>query len=176
MYGDTLAAKMPYMQTPIIQWLESYLTKDMRVFEWGAGGSTLFISKRVKSLVSIEYGKRWYVKILWHVIKNGLFNCRLKLVLPDTVPDENYRSQGKYGHLTFKNFASAIDNYPDDSFDLIVVDGRARAQCLQHAKNKVKRGGYILLDDADRAEYQSVINAFGFKVSLIERGAFMQRV
>lgn len=163
---DTLSSKTPYMPELVIDWLESNLNKKMRVFEWGSGGSTLFIANRVKSIVSIEYGKRWYVKLVWHLFKNRILNCHIKLVLPDKISQEEYRSSDKYGHLTFKKFVEAIDSYPDDYFDLIIIDGRVRLKCLEHAKTKVKHGGYILFDDADR---------YGLKTH-IDRAALFQKL
>ncbi len=38
-------------------WLESYLKPDMTVFEYGSGNSTIFLSSRVKRLVSVEHDK-----------------------------------------------------------------------------------------------------------------------
>ena len=41
--------------------------------------------------------------------------------------------------------------YPDDTFDVVVVDGRERVRCFQHSVAKVKPGGLLILDDVDRA-------------------------
>jgi len=175
-------ARVPYMPQEMIDWLGSHLTKDMRVFEWGSGGSTLFIAPRVKSIITIESSKRWYIKVLLSVIFNLVFNCRLKLILPEPASrqskqTEPYRSSGKYGHLTYKKYVEAIDSYPDVYFDLIIVDGRCRTQCLLHARTKVKRGGSILLDDADRPHYVDSINALtDFTKHPINRGLILKRL
>ena len=36
---------------------------------------------------------------------------------------------------------------------MILVDGRARISCLKRAQSRVKPGGYIMLDDAERKYY-----------------------
>lgn len=38
------------------------------------------------------------------------------------------------------------------------VDGRARNLCILHAAHKVRLGGYLMLDNSDRLEYQSGID------------------
>ena len=40
--------------------------------------------------------------------------------------------------------------FPDESFDLVIVDGYARPSCVLHAIPKIRRGGHLLLDDSDR--------------------------
>jgi hypothetical protein len=55
--------------------------------------------------------------------------------------------------LSFENYCQAIDRYPADAFDLVVVDGRARPSCVFHARSRVRPGGYLMVDDAERPEY-----------------------
>lgn len=47
----------------------------------------------------------------------------------------------------------SIDAFPDRSFDLIFVDGRARSSCIFHARNKVKPGRFLMLDNSERNYY-----------------------
>lgn len=62
-----------------------------------------------------------------------------------------------YPGMTFYSYASKIDHYDDNSFDLVMVDGRARNACLWHARRKVKPGGYLVLDNAEREGYSAAI-------------------
>jgi len=53
----------------------------------------------------------------------------------------------------------------DESYDLISIDGRLRNESLKIASYKVKRGGFILLDNSDRNEYKQgieFINSLGW--------------
>ena len=54
------------------------------------------------------------------------------------------------------SYATFIDSFPDHSFDLIVIDGRARAACIQHAIRKVKKGGYLLIDNSERYDLSKI--------------------
>ena len=65
-----------------------------------------------------------------------------------------YQSGGEqYRGVDFKDYVSQIDACDGASFDLVVVDGRARPSCIMHSAGKVKVGGILLLDDADRPYY-----------------------
>jgi len=54
--------RIPWISYPAIKMLEKILKPEMRVFEWGVGGSTLFFSARVRQLVSIEHDLQWAEK------------------------------------------------------------------------------------------------------------------
>lgn len=141
-----------------ISWLTSYLRPDMRVFEWGSGGSTLFIANRVKSIVSVEHDSDWYNQVNEKIHDVGFDNIQYELVLPEKSEqcDIFYVSSDErfLGH-SFLDYAQAIDAYMVNSFDLVVVDGRARPGCIKHAIPRVKPGGYLLLDNSDRIEYST---------------------
>ena len=70
----------------------------------------------------------------------------------DDLVDYSSKS-GQFGGKNFEDYVKIIDIYPNENFDLIIVDGRSRVSCLKHAQDKVKVGGFILLDDTDREEY-----------------------
>jgi hypothetical protein len=140
------------------KWLESYLKPDMSVFEYGSGGSTLFFAKRVKSVVSVEHDSSWYDRISMEMEKQKISNCRLVLREPEkgAQPGQPYTStrKGNEGY-SFERYVNAIGEYPDASFDFVLVDGRARMSCISNAVRKVKIGGYLMLDDSQRPNYAS---------------------
>ncbi|MBI5865098.1 MAG: hypothetical protein HZB38_11445 [Planctomycetes bacterium] len=66
-------------------------------------------------------------------------------------------SDPRYPGRTFEAYVRAIDQHPDATFDVILVDGRARPACIQHAIPKLKPSGWLVLDNADREHYQAAI-------------------
>ena len=142
---------IPWIPFEATERLDKILTKEMTVFEWGSGGSTLFFTKRVKKIISIEHNPEWYHRILELLKSSNILNCEYFLIeLGPASPDipEEYRLAGrkKLG-LDTREYVQMIDKYPDEYFNLVVVDGRQRPTCLNHALPKVRRGGYLLLDD-----------------------------
>lgn len=154
-YQDSL----PWMSFKVIRWLDQYLKPEMDVFEYGSGGSTPFIARRVRRLVSVEHDRRWYDLVARTLREQELWNCDLTFVPPARNPPV---ASIPYGPTSFTSFAlwtrgysfeayaRSIEEYPDRSFDLVLVDGYSRPSAVNCALPKVRRGGYLLLDDSDR--------------------------
>lgn len=171
---EPLADASPWVTFDCQAWLERWLAPTMRVFEWGSGGSTLFLACRVRELVTIEHDERWASRVRERLDADAQARAhcdhrvvparrdaeRTRAAHPAGAPHGtlDYRSSDEAwaGHV-FDDYARAIDGYADESFDLVIVDGRARNACVAHALPKVLRGGFLLLDNAERVEYQPSI-------------------
>jgi len=117
----------PWICPEAIKWLKSNLTPDMKVFEFGSGGSTLFFAKRVKELISIEHDPVYFIRI-------RKFFSKLNFI-----PE-------------LKEYSESISKYPDKYFDLVFVDGMVRNDCIKNAIPKVK--GYLILDNSEIEAWQ----------------------
>jgi hypothetical protein len=163
---NPLTDKMPWIALSAITFLEHILNKDMVVYEYGSGGSTLFFASRVKEVVSVEHDKAWHSEVLKQINNNNLTNCRVRLIEPILLPlshepniaDPNdYASEDeRYRGMSFLKYASSIDDFPDEHFDVILIDGRARPSCFKHSEQKLKRGGFLILDNAERPYYHFI--------------------
>lgn len=161
---SALVDQIPWMPFKAQAWLESYLTRDMRVFEYGSGGSTLFLSQRVGSLVSVEHDRAWHSLVSGELTRLGMKNCEYVLMESEIAYDGNTPAYGpnsftstKFPELSFEAYVRTIDGYADDGFDLVIVDGRARASCVASALSKVRPGGYLMLDDTYRGRYEEAM-------------------
>ena len=151
-----LDEELPWITFRAIDWLSSYLTPDMTVFEYGAGGSTLYLAQRVQSVVSVEHDEGFHQYVTNHIAKNGIRNCELMLRKPVPNLDGNTEfvsHQSKYQDLCFGSYVKAIDPFPEGCFDLVMVDGRARMACIKRAISKIKPGGALVLDNSNRPSY-----------------------
>jgi hypothetical protein len=147
---------LPWITYEAQRALERILTPEMRVFEYGTGGSTLFLAPRVAELVSVEHDPDWHAKVQARVGNRS----ELMLVPPTDEAPGDYASTDKRDQgRSFRAYAETIDRFPDGYFDLLLIDGRARSSCFRHGRAKVRAGGWILLDNSDRPEYASVISA-----------------
>lgn len=165
-YGHSaVSEKFPWINFRAVNWLEAYLKPDMNVFEYGSGGSTIFIAKRAGKIVSVEHSREWYLRIKGLLAAEGVVNCELLLREPEIIPSgqdipygkDSYTSTALPG-LSFEKYVKSIDDYPEGSFDLVFIDGRARASCIRHALKKVRSGGYIMLDDSLRSIYDDALS------------------
>lgn len=157
-----MADAQPWISFAATDLIAAYLRKEMRVFEFGGGGSTLFFTQRVAEVITAEHDPEWFPAIEKGVRDHGLNNwkgiaCPAEEGGDATAsiadPDAYISDDASYKGKQFRSYASSIDAYADGYFDLVIVDGRARPSCLKHALPKVKSGGLLVLDNSDRAYY-----------------------
>jgi hypothetical protein len=156
----------PWITFAARDFLDSYLSSSMRVFEYGSGGSSIFFSQRVAFGISIEHNSEWCHLVQNRLAQLGISNWRVKNVGPDSDPpreDGNLlnpasyaTSESGYRHLSFRSYAAAVDEEPDDSLDVVMLDGRARPSCFMHCRAKVRAGGLLVLDNSERPHYEYV--------------------
>lgn len=129
-----------------------------RVFEWGSGASTLWLAKRAKSVVAVEHDPNWAER----VGEASPPNARVRLVKSAIAqsPGQSVVSSSKPGYRgeDFSDYVSAIEA-EDESFDLIVIDGRARESCMNRALDFLAVGGIVVFDNVDRLRYKRAIVA-----------------
>jgi hypothetical protein len=130
-----------------------------KVFEWGSGASTIWLANRADQVVSIEHDQEWAVKMHALLVARGIDNTKIIHVpAPQTASPVVRSNKAGYELLDFANYVDAIDGF--EQFDLIVIDGRARLDCLKKAKLHLKEGGMILLDNSNRKRYQVLDDQF----------------
>lgn len=157
--------QIPWIVFRAKKFLDDYLKKDMKVFEWGSGGSTIYFCKKVNNVFAIEHDETWYNEVKEVISKENINNCEYYLIkpiknqlltaMPYNALLNNSKTFDRYKSYSFKKYVRKIDEYPDRYFDFIFVDGRARAGCIKHAINKVKKGGILMLDNSERIDYKS---------------------
>jgi hypothetical protein len=153
-----LADAVPMMTFDAIAWLSAYLRPEMHVFEYGSGGSTVFFTSRVDRLVSIEHDPEWYSRTKDRIGTVTLDRLTYVLQPPEPGSEGGFGStDDRYDGMNFAAYVRTIDDYPDAGFDLVSVDGRARSACLTRAVQKVRPGGFVLLDNSDREEYSTAM-------------------
>jgi len=148
---------VPWLNYKALRWLESYLKPDMNVFEYGSGKSTIYFSKKVKSVVSIEHNKIFYQIWKERIEKEGLKNINYVLIEPEKGVKNSELFSSKFSKefedLSFEKYVKYIEKFPDKYFDFILIDGRARCGCLKYAIKKLKDNGVIMLDNSERSRY-----------------------
>ena len=134
-----------------------------RVFEWGSGGSSLFFARRAAEVVAVENDGDWAEKVRVACAERQLSHVTVAFHGADVTtpppsfepgdPNQYFSGSALHNGHTFRSYAEHITPFPDAHFDLIVVDGRARPACLRLALPKLKPGGLLVLDNAERPWY-----------------------
>lgn len=142
------------------QKIYDFLEKDgasKTVFEWGAGASTLILADKSESVVSVEYDNDFYHHMLGLPMPESV-----SLIHEPGMPSENPKiksSKKGHEHLDFYGYVNSRNKF-DAKFDLIVIDGRAREECLPLALEKLAEDGLIVFDDMFRARYAKAVNSW----------------
>jgi hypothetical protein len=139
-----------------------------RVFEYGSGASTVWLARRAAQVHSVEHDASFHAFLSARLADQPGVSLRLVEAEPSAAPAVPSHRRGHDG-LDFSAYVAAIDDVPGE-FDLIVVDGRARVASARRALPRLAAGGVLLLDNANRAEYASVVRDPTLDVTVL-RGA-----
>jgi hypothetical protein len=135
---------IPWFTYSAIDFLIERMNENLRILEFGSGNSTLFFAERTKMVFSIEHDESWYQKIL--------------LKKPQNV------KMYKTSSLSINDYILPLGEKTE--FDLIIVDGLFRNQCINNSLNFLSESGVIVLDDSERTDYTEGIKFLktnGFK-------------
>ena len=159
--GYLLNKPMPWLVFDAISFLQTRIPPQASVFEYGSGGSTLYWLSRGCTCVSVEHDEAWSQILSARLgSKKGI---EYRYIPPepgqlcpaaDPADPNCYQSSlAPFLDFNFKRYVTAIDTYPEACFDIVSIDGRARASCVMHGAKHVKVGGLLILDNSDREHY-----------------------
>lgn len=124
---DADGRPIPWYTYPTIEFLDQHDFSQASVFEYGSGNSTLYWAGRARRVVSVEHDGEWHARVKGLVAAHSHVDVAL---------------------------VTQLDAYADHvragaPFDVIVIDGQARAASARAAIACRSEGGLILLDNAD---------------------------
>jgi hypothetical protein len=159
--ADMVYLDLPWWTFSATQCVEKFLLlrPNARVFEYGSGASTIWLALRAGSIESVEHDRLWAEQLDQFACEYP--NIKLNTIMPSTAthPICASRKPGWHGH-EFKAYVDSIRD-TEGLFDLIIVDGRARADCLKASLPHLRHDGLIIFDDSNRSRYQQAIQACG---------------
>jgi len=129
------------------------------VLEWGSGHSTGRFPREathLKRWVTVEHDAAWHERI-----KERERHGAVELAL---VPPDRPAASGGDGP-TFKDYVA----YPAGlglRFDLVIIDGQARLECLRATPALLSERGLMILHDAHRYDYAALLGGLGPPVEL----------
>lgn len=138
---DAVGRPIPWFCYAATAFLEQRLQPHFTVFEYGVGQSSLWLAARVAMVRGVDHDAAWVARVLAHQLPN--------------LHIEHATSEAAY--------STAIAG---QHYHLVVVDGIHRAACCEQAVQHLLPEGVLILDNAERGEYQPSINwllAQGFR-------------
>lgn len=141
---DLINFDKPTMTENEISLLNSYLKPDKIVFEWGSGGSTIYIANKVKHIYSVEYSKIWYI-LLYNILKER--NLLDKVDLYFSIIYGNIPKEGNYD--IYRDYIEMIEYPKIEKYDIVINDGRCRVLCAKKAIEFMNTDSIMFLHDYD---------------------------
>lgn len=130
--------KAPWLTARSTDLLDGWLRDSDTVFEWGSGRSTVWFAQRVSRVISVEHDAEWYTSVGKQLSRPKSAVERHLVNATESIQDQASR-----------DYVSVIDALDDETIDVALVDGRVRDECALRALPKLRRGGLLVLDNAD---------------------------
>ena len=153
---------LPWMKSKELDILVELLDRlaPVRCLEWGAGASTSYFPARLPGLehwLSVEHHGPWF-----EAVRARKRNPAVEVVFQP--PDrEDYRTRGRDGTLEDFRAYVTLPEARGERYDFILVDGRARAACLEVAFRRADDLGIVVLHDANREAYRAALPPFAYQ-------------
>jgi hypothetical protein len=153
---DRKGNPIPWITYPAIHFLKNRLSKDMLLFEYGAGNSSLWFAQQVKEVYSVEHDEKWYRHISERLFKN-INNLTAYL---EPVPEEHRALQ--YLELAFAQDIQSNDyinkiKTGDRLYHIAVIDGIFRPGCIAAAISRLRDNGVMIVDNTDYPQFAGAL-------------------
>jgi hypothetical protein len=132
---DAELKPIPWFAYSAIDFLKEKMSSNFNILEFGSGNSTLFFAERAKKVISFEHSRDWHLKILKKIPAN------VELTITSSLSAKDY----------LKPLVEQL------RFDVIIVDGLFRNECITVGLKHLSETGVIILDDSERDEYNEGI-------------------
>lgn len=108
----------PWYTIGCLEWLNTLNLKNMSIFEYGCGISTMWWKDKTEKCAGVDDNLKW---------SNG---CIVPLLNDDTIDKKRY-----------------IESCLNEKYDIIIIDGIYRNECLLYALKCINNGGYLIWDN-----------------------------
>ena len=139
--ASILKNPIPFIVYEAIDFLDSLIVPEMKVLEFGSGNSSLWFLSKQCHLTSIEHSKPWMDEVEAYV------ETHKNLYDVDTL------KEFKYLQIEGQETLDFVAQEEEESYDIVLVDSSVahnnRNHCLQAALSKLKKGGWMVLDNSD---------------------------
>ena len=137
---DSAGLPIPWYTYPAIEYLREFDLRGYTIFEFGCGNSSHFWAALGATVWSVDHNTVWHAKMTAEATLNQTF----------------------YLAVDREHYIGAMD-LPGRNFDIVVIDGAWREDCVDPAISHLNAGGFIILDNADRDhEARDLLGKRGF--------------
>lgn len=117
---------IPWYTYPAVEYLTQLDARGLTIFEFGCGNSSLFWARKEARVWCVEHNPEWHA----------------------AVSAQSFLLQGLALREDKKGYAAAVGE-TGETFDIIVIDGVWRNECLREALPRLREDGIVILDNSD---------------------------
>ena len=128
----------PWLTPAANEFLISFLKESDIGLEFGSGKSTLWFTKRIQHLTSIEHNETWYQKVQQMLQESGQKNVNYSC---------HPREQDGDGSVSA--YVMQAGQFTSESLDMVLVDGIYRDYCALKALKLIRPGGILVIDNVN---------------------------
>ena len=151
----TVKPMMKYREIDIVEEILRAL-QPKNCLEWGSGYGTMyfpsFLDNNAK-WTAVEHNEKWAEKVQE---MNKRLNVSIFYVEPNSLKWTDPDNDGAFSDL--KDYIEFPEKF--GTFDFILVDGRARKECMTKALDLLTDKGIVILHDANRKHYHEMFELF----------------
>lgn len=147
---DSCGCVFPWFTHPFLEVLKTWDLKWKRILEFGGGRSTAWWASKSAWVFTVESNPKFYESIKEELIDRNLRNkVNIQLVEINDDPQQPFDLIKRYAECPW----SAMSEYGlvacvPPIFDIIVIDGILRYECIAPSiKNLSKNGGKLIIDN-----------------------------
>lgn len=159
----------PWMESWEIELIRDVLIKlQPRIcLEWGCGYSTVHFTRflpKDSKWIAIEHDQNWSSTVQQQISLLSRFHRRRNVTV-NYVKQNQYPWTDKDGDGAGTDLADYIQ-FPDKfkPFDFVLVDGRARKECIKKAYELIGDKGVVILHDANRTSYHQFFGLYKYQI------------
>lgn len=138
-----LRPEEPSLTPQAVRELDRRLTRDMVGAEWGSGNTTRFLARRTKHLTSFETDPSYFEWVRGTLRTEGLTNVDYRLIPHDFEGEDDEEEMHR------NPVVRASEEFADESLDYVLIDSAPRGCLSRRIAAKIKRGGLLILDNAN---------------------------
>lgn len=129
----------PWLTRESVGLLGRLLRPTDTMLEFGSGRSTLWFADRVAHITSVEHDQDWIRRVEAMAAAGQRTNITLRHHPRDAGDQEGALSP----------YVRTLEDFPEGSLDVVLVDGIYRDHCALGAIPKVRPGGMIIIDNVN---------------------------
>ena len=131
---------LPWLTQTANRMLDTLILPRDQGLEFGSGRSTLWFADRVRHLTSVEHNPEWYARVNAWLMDKSYQNVDYRLC-----PGKDHAMNMD----DLPEYVQVVKDLPGNSLELVLIDGIFRDACALLALEKLKPGGFLIIDNAN---------------------------